>query len=554
MRKILLILSLSFYLGVLTFSDEPDDTKKNITFKFVKIEIKDILAFLAKLDKKVVVIDDKIKGKLSISAPEKVSLRGAYKILMAMLDARGLSVLRTDKFLKIIPKQESIYQPIDVYFGIKPEDVPDEDRMVTVLTVINKAEPATVLDSIRSLISPLGNSVINKNSKIIILTDVASNIRRLLKIMPYLDVPDSSKLEEEKEDAQVQMSTVVYIVKYLKAKEVAEILGKVFAGQETTTGKSKNKKKFKFIPIEPVNSIIATANPVIHSEIVKTLEMIDIRRKQVLIDVEVIEFAKEDNNALGIILNSLTAMPHAANSIANTANFGTSITDGFFKYSIIKTKGVNFDADLEMMASKELLKIISRPKLLTADNQKAIIKVGEEEPILKSQTDVDGGNTVSDYIYKDIGMSLEILPHINAQNDVDVEIKFKMTNILAEKDFGNVTAPRMGKREIEANVSIENGKTLIIGGLIKERKTDKIKGVPFFMDIPVLGWFFRKTEIGIEQSELVMFITPHVIKNSLDGDNLTEKEGHNLQKYAKKYKWSKSIQKDIKKEVGEIKE
>lgn len=518
---------------------------KALTFRFHEVEIYDLVNFLAKLDQRVVLMDDKVKGKVSVMAPKTVTLEEAYGIVMAVLDVRGFNLVRSDKFLRVQAKQEAVYTPIDVYFGSEPAAIPDEARMVTALIPIAEAKASMVFDSLRPLISPVGNGQVSQGTNLLVITDVATNLRRLLKIVPYLDKPEQAAGRDK--DAPV-LRTEAYAIKYLTAKDVTDVLSKVHSGRDdgksgATAGAATaaaaaggTNSGYLFVPVEQVNTLLVTADDAGHRQIAATLAKIDIRRRQVLIEASIVEFGRDKDLTTGVDAKIKDIdKPGNGDVITNTVTWGTGLLGTPTQYSFQKLFADlgSVDVALKLLAERRLVRIIASPKILTSDNQKAKLTSGTEEPILKSTTNLsnDGGGTpktVSDYIYKDVGYDLAITPHINVERDVSLDVSFRVSSILGEKQFGDVTAPRMGKREAAANVTIQDGHTLVIGGLVSTDKRLTRTGIPWLMDIPWAGRLFSKDVTNDQETELLIFLTPRVIENSAEGEALTQAQSATL--------------------------
>lgn len=525
MKKTSMILAL---LLTSCFSFAETAEKKDIQFKFHQVEIGDLVHFIGKLDQKVIILDEKVKGKVSVTAPKKVSLTEAYQIVSALLEARKFNLIKMDQFLKVVPMSDAPRQALPVYYGADIDMIPDSEAMITSVIPIKKAKAATVLESLRPMISATGSGHANASSNLLIISEPAVNIKRFLKIIPYLDVPESKKEDKRKEE-KIIMTTEVYSIKYLKAKEISDILQKVYSGK----GKSKiaNMPILKFIPVTPVNSLIITAPKELHADVSNTLKKLDIRRRQVLIELQVIEYERGKDFEAGIKFDYKDKQ-----RVEHSFTYdGTQGLSNFFQYNLNKllSQNVTLDAVLSVMEEKSLVKILARPKIFTADNQKATLNIGQEEPIVKSQTDLgaDGGGegkTVTDYIYKDVGLDLSVTPHININRDVDLDITFKMSNILAEKEVGTTKAPQMGTRQTTTNVTVKDGNTLILGGYTSKRTSKTKTGIPVLQNIPVLGYLFRKTIDAEQVIEMAVFITPHVVENSTEEKSIAGVESHML--------------------------
>ncbi|RMD80951.1 MAG: type II secretion system protein GspD, partial [Lentisphaerae bacterium] len=312
----------------------------------------------------------------------------------------------------------------------------------------------------------------------------------------------------------------------------------------------KSPSAITIVPVESTNTLLITAPPTILDQIQHMIKNLDIRRRQVMIEVKILEVDHDDLNALGTNwTNIVKGLQRSGHTITHTVSMAGSLTDTLFAYQFNRdlNDGGSIDAAIQFMRSKGLVKIISEPKLLTADNQKAQIKIGQEEPFVKSVTKLNDGsnNTVSDVVYKDIGLEMTITPHINADRDVALEISFKSSSILSSVSVGdNQQVPRTGKREANANVTVKDGNFLIMGGFTERRRSVIEKKVPLLGSVPILGWLFRSKSATEKEVELLIFIIPKVVENEseaqallnehrIDSDDVLEAARQDILRHAK---------------------
>lgn len=462
---------------------------------------------MARMSGLIAIIGDDVKGKLSVTSSKRLTLPEAYRVFNAVLDVRGFTIIKTDKFLKVMPKRDAIQKPIDIFFGIDIDQVPEEDRVITQIVPISNTKASTVLENVRQLISPTGNVFVNQDTNALVVTDSAMNIRRLMKLIAFLDMQNSNANRD---------STTVYAVRYMKAKDLADALGKVF------TAKSGDTSEIRITPVETVNSLIVTADIDVQPAIQKTIAALDTRKRQVLIEAKIVEVTLSKGIDFG--LNLVEYLFQTGDGLKNTLKVGTGdIAGSYVNYTVFKAGRLN--ASLQMLAKDDRVNILSAPRILTSDNQKARILVGQEQPILKSTTVLEGNKTVSDYVYKDVGIELEVTPRITIDRDIALDLQQKVTSILSEVEFpGGVKAPLVGKREANTSVVVQDGQTLVIGGLMKNDLRDERQKVPILGDIPVLGWLFSRIRKVNERTELLVFITPTVIMTSAEGTEMAASE------------------------------
>jgi len=151
--------------------------------------------------------------------------------------------------------------------------------------------------------------------------------------------------------------------------------------------------------------------------------------------------------------------------------------------------------------------VLASPKIVTLDNQTAKIEIKSQVSYLETTTSTDSSSGLESTQFKDVITSLEVTPHITKEGFVSMHIK-------PRQEFVEVTVsgqPQIGSRSAETNVLIDDGETIVIGGLRKVEEDTTVTKIPFLGDIPYLGRLFRKTDYSKVYTELVMFVTPHII-------------------------------------------
>jgi len=174
--------------------------------------------------------------------------------------------------------------------------------------------------------------------------------------------------------------------------------------------------------------------------------------------------------------------------------------------------------------------MLSQPRLLTSDNEQATLVIGQQQPILKSTTTVSqNSNMVSDFSYIDVGITLDITPHINPEQDVTLAMDFKISSILGSVQMpGGASVPELSNRKAKTTVTVKHDHTLIIGGIISQDYITDRSSLPILGDIPVLGWLFGQENETRNQTELIILISPFVIDKTDAGDKVTQEEQKRL--------------------------
>ncbi|MBM2803093.1 MAG: ral secretion pathway protein [Deltaproteobacteria bacterium] len=191
-------------------------------------------------------------------------------------------------------------------------------------------------------------------------------------------------------------------------------------------------------------------------------------------------------------------------------------------------------AMIRAAATNSRIKLISSPSVIASDNRPARIQVGSEEPIPTGtvQSPVSGGTITSSTTvqYRNTGRILTIIPQVNSQGLVNLQIKAEVSARGDDVKVGQDSFPAFNTQDAETTAVVHDGETLVIGGLIGERKSRGRSGIPYLMDIPVIGRFFGTTSDSADRTELIMLITPTVIRNRVESRVVTAEFKAGLEK------------------------
>ena len=281
---------------------------------------------------------------------------------------------------------------------------------------------------------------------------------------------------------------------------------------------------------ERTSSLVVKDVPSVFTLIAELLATLDKPTPEVLIEARIIEVNTENTRDLGIQwgfrLNStnalmsfggysaLTAAQAAAPFIDNwMVDFPGSSGQGSgsgFNFGILNP-AKTFGLDLAISALEKINrgKILSNPRVVTTDNEKAMIMQGTSEPFPKLTSE---GTISTDY--KDVVLKVEVKPHITPTGSVGLEVIVAKEDVLGTVNIGGSQVPRTSKIEANSKVLVENGETLVIGGVYKKTESVSDSGVPGLMKVPVLGWLFKNKSIRDTTTELLIFITPRILERT----------------------------------------
>jgi len=183
----------------------------------------------------------------------------------------------------------------------------------------------------------------------------------------------------------------------------------------------------------------------------------------------------------------------------------------------------DFRVFLRALSTRTNVKVLSAPHIIAADNREAAIQVGESIPILTqtSQSTLATANVVNSVQYRDTGKILSVLPQVNSKGLVNLQIRQEVSDV-GQAVFGQTGSPSFTQREVETTLVVDNGETVLIGGIIDDRVDHTRTGVPYLMDIPVLGRLFRDESDNVSRTELLITITPFVIRTREEARLVTD--------------------------------
>jgi general secretion pathway protein D len=182
--------------------------------------------------------------------------------------------------------------------------------------------------------------------------------------------------------------------------------------------------------------------------------------------------------------------------------------------------------------------VLSTPNILTTDNQTAKIMVGENVPFISGQTQsaATGGNIQTQIDRKDVGISLEITPQITSDDSVRLEINQEISAVISTAGLNpNTVGPSTSKRSASTTVVVKDRETMVIGGLIRDNVSSSTMKVPLLGDIPILGWLFKYKTTKVEKVNLMIFITPYIIKTAEESAAITRHKEKILDDFRKDY-------------------
>lgn len=300
-------------------------------------------------------------------------------------------------------------------------------------------------------------------------------------------------------------------------------------------GPSAGMEEVRIVADTENNSLLIWATSQNYERIISALEKMDVSPRQVLIEATIAEVTLTGELKYGLqwFFNNDVGGRHTGYGSLGLPNDVTltdalaEIPSGQFSYAITDSAGV-VKTLLTALASDSKVKVLSSPQVMVLDNQQASIRVGTQTPVPAPQSIVNSSIVTTGGVdYKDTGVLLEVLPRVNAGGMVNMEIKQEVVEpgqLVDVSQAGSVSTKQRAflQRSVTSKVTVKNGQTLVLGGLIRDNRTEGQSGFPILYKIPVLGALFGNTSEAVDRTELIVLITPRVVQDSQEASQLTD--------------------------------
>ena len=288
--------------------------------------------------------------------------------------------------------------------------------------------------------------------------------------------------------------------------------------QRTPSLPGRLRGEMHIVPDEATNALLVRAQPGDWEILRQSIEALDLRPLQVLIEVVIAEVRHSKDFQLGVsaqVGDDSTAVGNAASAVLR----GTSAGD--FAMRIMRVGRINVDVALSALSSSGEVRIVSRPVLLAQNNQEARILIGSERPFVQVFRSLPTDAAVRDQVvqYRDVGTQLTLTPTINDDGYVNLQLAQQVSSATTEVQFG---APVISTRETSTHLFVRDGQTAVIGGLVDHEEDHTRSGIPFLKDLPLVGGLFGSTTRSEVRSELFLFLTPHIVVSDDDVDRVRD--------------------------------
>ena len=534
------LISLLFYLQSPLHSQESKRRKgrpcKNcFSVNFNDVDIHDWLKTMASLIRKNILVDDSIKGKITVISYQKIPERRALAFMKQVLEVKGFGVIEEPNLIKIVNVKKAGDASL-------PTDKKLDFRSAGVISRILSLPPTLDATEISNIFKSVAGSSVTVvpylPTNTLIVTGFARNVLRAMKIV--------KKLMEEIESNRAELSSGkvhIYHARHIAAQSLAGVLTKLDAPRGKAANpkkpKSRTNQKIRAVAHKESNSLVVTADSGEWLGIESIIKKLDVPRTQILLEVLIAEISSDKSNDFGVDWRHFSDdEPHAqfntglaleSNIINPTADPGANEflnprrnTLNGFSLGFIDNEG-DLLGILKANVQRQNFNVLSSPQVLALNNQEAEITVGQDVPVrTRSQKSSEGTTSTDSYEYKSAGIKLKVTPQINPSGQITLDFFAEISNIQGQETAAAGGNPTFSKRNIKTHATVLNKQTIVLGGLISSEKSKSVNKIPFLGDIPILGYLFRRTiDINIRRN-LMIFMTPHVLRGRKQADKITE--------------------------------
>ncbi len=606
-----------------------------VTIDFNDVDINLFIKYISELTGKNFIVDREVKGKVTIISPSRISEEDAYRVFESVLEVYGFAAIPSGSVTKIVPAVQARSKNVATF---REGGTSTEDKVITRIIPLQHVGAEEVKTLLTPLVSKTSVLISHAGSGMLIITDYASNLSRLLEIIKAVDVPVTgeevaiiplqhssaesvaksvgqlfgtaaqkgarqeavkiapfertnalivfaakaamerirdlvAKLDVEAPKGEGNIR-VVYL-QHANAEEMVKVLmnlpdsqssrtkssssGKTSGSSSASSGTSTGggvsggapaiSEAIKIVADVETNSLIITGPREEYEAVEAVIKKLDIPRRMVYLEALIMEVQVNKDFKIGVewggsgTYNDETGTLFSGFSGNATTPYGVikgmtsdpAVLPAGFAFGVLQ-KGIeiggvsfpNLGAVINAYKSDDDINVIATPQILTTDNKKATIKVGENVPYITSKNTTEAQQDYTNYEYKDVATKLEITPQINQAEVVRMEIGVEVIKL---KDTENLsTTPTTFTRTAETTVVVHNEETVVIGGMIGQDTTSGEYKVPLLGDIPLLGWLFKSHADSRRKTNLYIFITPHIVENPAELAALYAKKRDSMEK------------------------
>jgi len=324
----------------------------------------------------------------------------------------------------------------------------------------------------------------------------------------------------------------VIFLKHAESAEVEKSLSTVLL-KLSSNAKSEPANQLQVTSDVSTNSLIVVASPQDYEIIENMIKKLDVVREQVLVEFQIMEATDDVLREIGVDWATLDqAVTDSVRGFGYT-NLGPrleAVSGDLEGMGVGVYKKVGEDTEigaiLKAMEKHSGVNVLSTPHILASNHRKASIVIADNVPYVSqsrvTENDVATPTAIRTYDFKDVGIELNVVPHVSQNGFVRLEIDTSFTKLIESATGLGDETPTTAQRKVNTVISVNSGTTVVIGGLMRDDKENVVRKVPLLGDLPLIGGLFKVTKVRTLKTNLILFITPHVLSNQVELDEITK--------------------------------
>jgi len=546
--------------------------RERVNLKIQDTKIEDFIKMVGKVVGKNILLAQKIPGTVNFVSSSPIYKDELMDILLAVIGKKGFTLVEDGSFLRVERANTAVKRNLPIGNGHK-------SLMHTEFIDVQNENVDIIAAKVRQFLSEGGKLLTVKESNTMIISDFAKNITIIKNVVSELEEAQSelrhvefieltnakasriatilqniakntinqkvvtNKLDIASDDAsnsiiimgsRDNVDKITPFIPKLDIKDgsysqrltIIPLENSEAVNVVTSITKLLEKKKYiketdkpMVSAYEELNALIVSATEADIKDIKEMVSILDVEKPQVFVRARIIEIAKNASDSIGVKYGLAGGTATENGLFTFSANMGGSPiafdTSSFGIAAPTADAGIAFGAAIDFLSSNGAARALSEPTLLCVNNQESTIYVGKTESIVSSTVQ---GNQSTDlarntFQRQDIGLTLKIKPRLSSGNKVTLVTSVKQEDISSSAVPG---LPSTIKREVTTTAIVQNGESVIIGGLISDKKRDEEQGIPGLRHIPWLGQLFSWNGETTEEINLVIILTPYIVRSTED--------------------------------------
>ncbi len=482
----------------LTFPADKNMKIQSLDFRATPVE--DALRSLAQLIKINLMLSQGLTGQVTILFSD-VTIEEAFNTILTNFD---LTFAWEGSILRIFAKSSA--PTMTRIFSIQHTNAADLQPIVTKILTPN-----------------VGALEVDSRTNSLMVTDTAAKLAEIKNLLPKIDVKESAVQVTSRPVTEVyylnyaDATTLSAPIKMLSANVQIQEFSSSQASQAGAAGGGTTTGRMDMMIITDTQNNL--------DRIRELIEKLDVPPIQVTIDAHIYEIDKNEEERLGINWQKSIPIPGSADNMFDvsiapeTSDAGGT---GVFRFGSLDIN--QFRALLAMLSTHSFAKVLSNPVITTLNNRQANITVGQAIPYVSaSQVNAETGQVTNTIAQANANIALVVTPSVTGNDEVFLDIQPTISSVLGYTDLGGNSTPNLSNRSAQTQVICKNNHTIVIGGMIKTDKSETISKVPFLGDLPGIGKLFQKKTNREIRTELIIFITPHIVHRDANRSASREK-------------------------------